>query len=299
MSLPLDRHRVGLSAGEMAYADMGEGPAVLLMHGFPTSGALWDRVAWLLAQRMRVIVPDLMGYGVSDHPIEADLSEPAQAAYVRELLQVLAVEELAIVGHGIGGAVAQMLTLDGDLRVRCLVLLDSACLDAAPMEAVRMTQDMTPEQETGPFVEEILRAAFALGIAHQRRVDPAVIDAYIEPWRGDPAAFFRAMRGLTGTGLAGRDADLAGLDVPVLLIWGEDDPYFPAELAERLGEVIPFSTVALLPGCSHFITEDAPQTVGPLINEFLVARYLGESHTHVQAAGPVRVFLERPREGLG
>jgi pimeloyl-ACP methyl ester carboxylesterase len=298
VSLPLERKRIGLSVGEMAYVDMGDGPPVLLLHGFPTSADLWRREAWLIAQRMRVIAPDLIGYGESDKPAEADLTEPAQAGYVRELLEALGINEVAIVGHDIGGAIAQMLALDGPLRVHALVLLDPACFDAWPVEGVRMIQAVLPEQETAPFVEEILREAFVVGIAHQSRIEPGVVDGYVEPWKQDPAAFFRAARGLSGKGLAGRDDDLAGLDVPALIIWGEDDPYLPAELAERLGDAIPLSTVALLPGCSHYVTEDAPQTVGPLVYEFLRLRYLGESHGHGPPTGPVRVFLERPNEGV-
>jgi pimeloyl-ACP methyl ester carboxylesterase len=164
---------------------------------------------------------------------------------------------------------------------------------------VRMIQATPQEQETSSFVEDVLRAAFTIGIAHQSRIDPQVIEGYIEPWKDDPDAFFRAVRALTGKGLAGREAELAALDLPVLLIWGEDDPFVPAELGERLGEVFPFSTLAMLPGCSHFITEDAPQTVGPLIHEFLRVRYLGQSHTHDQQGGPVRVLLQRPDEGFG
>jgi hypothetical protein len=78
----------------------------------------------------------------------------------------------------------------------------------------------------------------------------------------------------------------------VLLIWGEEDPFVPTAVAERLNELISWSTLALLPGCSHFVTEEAPGTVGPLILEYLRSRYLGEAHTH--PGGPVRVFLERP-----
>jgi pimeloyl-ACP methyl ester carboxylesterase len=298
MSLPLERKRIGLSVGEMAYVDIGDGPAVLLLHGFPTSADLWRREAWLIAQRMRVIAPDLIGYGKSDKPGEADLTEPAQAGYVHELLEALGVDEVAVVGHDVGGAIAQMLALDGPLRVQAMVLLDSACFDAWPVEGVRMIQAILPEQETAPFVEEILRAAFVLGIAHQNRIEPGVVDGYIEPWKQDPAAFFRAVRSITGKGLAGRDAELSGLDVPALIIWGEDDPHLPVELAERLGDSIPLSTVALLPGCSHYVTEDAPQTVGPLVYEFLRLRYLGESHGHGPHAGPVRVFLQRPNEEI-
>jgi pimeloyl-ACP methyl ester carboxylesterase len=279
----------------MAYVDMGDGPPVLLLHGFPTSADLWRREAWLLAQRMRVIAPDLLGYGESDKPADADLSEPAQAGYVRELLSALGIDELAIVGHDIGGAVAQMLALDEKPKARALVLLDSACFEAWPTESVRMIQSVATAQETAVFAEETLRATFARGVAHQDRLEEGAVAAYLRPWQEDAPAFFRAARGLTGKGLAGRELELEDLDLPALIIWGEADPFLPSSLAERLGEAIPGSTVALLPGCSHFVNEDAPSTVGPLIHEYLRARYLGERHGH--GGGPVQVFLERPTDG--
>jgi 2-hydroxymuconate-semialdehyde hydrolase len=296
VTLQLERRLASVSGGVIAYADLGEGPPVLLLHGFPTNADLWRREAWLLAQRMRVIVPDLLGYGMSEKASGTDLSEPAQGGYMKELLLSLKIEELAVVGHDIGGGVAQMLTLDGGLNVRGLVLLDSVCFDAWPIEGVKMIQGATSAQESTEFVEELIRLTFDLGVNHKDLLEPDAVDAYIAPWRPDPPAFFRAARGITGRGLAGRDEELAALDIPTMMIWGEEDPFLGSELGERLGETIPGSTVALLPGCSHFVTEDAPRTVGPLIFEYLRSRYVGDAHDHGHRGGtaPVEVYLERP-----
>jgi 2-hydroxymuconate-semialdehyde hydrolase len=294
VTLEVERKRAMVSGGEIAYVDLGEGPPLLLLHGYPSSSYLWRRETWLFAQRMRVIAPDLLGYGDSDKPEGADLTEGAQTGYVRELLAQLGIQELAVVGHDLGGAIAQMLALEGDLTVRTLVLLDSDCFDAWPIEGVKMLQAATPDQETEEFVEEVVRLAFDLGVAHKAMMEEADLDAYARPWMGNPAAFFRATRGLTGRGLAGREEELGALEQRVLIIWGEDDPYLDPELALRLGDILPGSTVALLPGCSHFVTEDAPQTVGPLIYEYLRTHYLGQSHHHGEPGGPVPVSLERP-----
>src|SRR3989442_1523663 len=105
--MALERMPAEVSGLKMAYADLGEGPAVVLIHGFPTSADLWAREAFLLASRMRVIVPDLIGYGESDKPADLDLSTRPQAGYVRELLTSLGIEEFAVVGHGMGGRIAQ------------------------------------------------------------------------------------------------------------------------------------------------------------------------------------------------
>jgi pimeloyl-ACP methyl ester carboxylesterase len=249
---------------------------------------------------MRVIAPDLLGYGRSEHPHEADLSMTAQTVAVRQLLERLDVSEFAVVGHDLGGVVAQLLALEGG--VRTMVLLDSACFDVWPIEGVKMLQAAEPHQETADFVDTVVRLSIELGVSHRDRLDPSTMAAYIRPWVDDPAAFFRAVRAIDGVGLAGREAELAGLDIPVLIVWGEDDPYLPPDLAERLGDILPGSTVALLPGCSHFVMEDAGPTVDQLLFEFLRLRFLEDPHAHAHApssSGPVEVFLERPPPGLG
>ena len=189
-----------------------------------------------------------------------------------------------------------MLAIEDEPRVRALVLLDSVCFGAWPTEAARIARAVGPGKETAESTEEIVRSTFALGVAHRDRLTEEDVAAHLRPWQRDPAALFRAARGLTGEGVPGGEAELGGLDLLALIVWGEADPFLPSELAERLGEAIPGSTVALLPGCSHFVNEDAPQVVGPLIFEYLRARYLNERHDH--GGEPVTVLLERPPAGF-
>src|SRR5207249_3727418 len=130
--------RFATSHGELAYVDAGEGPPVVLLHGFPTSAYLWRREIPLLASRMRVVAPDLLGYGRSAKPKDTDLSITAQAGYVAELLDHLGIEKAAVVGHDIGGGVAQLLAFAG--RAAALVLMDAICFDVWPIEGVKMLQ---------------------------------------------------------------------------------------------------------------------------------------------------------------
>jgi pimeloyl-ACP methyl ester carboxylesterase len=285
-----ERKTAAVSGGDLAYMDLGDGPAVVLIHGFPTSSYLWRREIPILAARMRVIAPDLLGYGHSEKPNDADLSITAQAGYLEELLDQLGIDRAAVVGHDIGGGVAQLLAVRG--RAAALVALDSICFDVWPIEGVKMIQSAEPEQESADFAESLIRLTFDLGVAKQKLGEEA-LEGYLQPWRDEPAAFFRAARGIDGVGLSGREDDLEKLEIPTMVIWGEDDPFLPSELGERLGEAIPMSMTALLPGCSHFVTEDAWQTVDQLIHEFLRLRYLGESHGH-PTEGPVPIYLRRP-----
>jgi 2-hydroxymuconate-semialdehyde hydrolase len=283
------KRRFASSGGELAYVEEGEGPAVVLLHGFPTSSFLWRAFVPPLAARFRVIAPDLLGYGDSEQPADVDLSMTAQTGYVRELLESLGVQRFAAIGHDLGGVVAQLLALEGS--VEALVLLDAAAFDAWPIEGVRMIQATEPEQETPELVQQLVRLTFDLGVGHAGRLTEEAMAAYLAPFvkeAGAPA-FFRAVRAIDGAGLIGRDEELARLDIPVMLLWGEDDPFIPTEIAERLNELIPTSTLALLPGCSHFVTEDAPETIVPLVYEYLRARYLREPHGHEQAQALIQL----------
>jgi pimeloyl-ACP methyl ester carboxylesterase len=96
------------------------------------------------------------------------------------------------------------------------------------------------------------------------------------------------------------DEDLASFDFPVLLLWGEDDEVVPVAVAEELNDAIPTSTLGLLPGCGHDLTEEAAATIAPMILEYLRARYLKESHAEAHGHdadhahdGVVRIQLER------
>lgn len=94
------------------------------------------------------------------------------------------------------------------------------------------------------------------------------------------------------------EARLSGLEIPALVIWGEDDAVVDVSNAERLGDLLPMAAVALLPGCGHHVLADAPETVASLVFQWLRSRYLRIEHRH--ESGPVVVELgRRLEEGAG
>jgi len=106
----------------------GQGPPLLLLHGFPQAHVIWHRVAPLLAQQFTLVMPDLRGYGDSARP-ESDAdhaaySKRAMAADVVHLMQALGFDAFFVCGHDRGGRVAHRLALDWPQMVRQLVLLD-------------------------------------------------------------------------------------------------------------------------------------------------------------------------------
>lgn len=294
----LERRREHSGSGHIAYVEEGQGPAVVLLHGFPTSSHLWRDLVPILAPRFRAIAPDLIGYGESAKPEDPEaLTIQAQADAARELLAHLGVEEFAVIGHDIGGGVAQLLAFEGG--VRSMVLADTISLDSWPIEAVKMIARARDDDVTEDFAADVVRLAFEVGMVRRDRLAEEDLEEYLSPWRRDPPALVRAARAIDGVGLEGSQERLRSLQQRVLVAWGEEDPYQPAEWAEHLGELLPGSTVALLPGCGHFLTEDAPETVLPLIAGYLETHELG-GHAH---AGPTPVELgisfERPPHPSG
>lgn len=91
--------------------------------------------------------------------------------------------------------------------------------------------------------------------------------------------------------LRGRERELAGLEIPVLLLWGEDDTVHPIEEAWVLNELMPTSTLALVPGCGHELPLQAPDIVGPIIADYLRSKWMGLDHDH---GGPTVIELSRP-----
>ena len=123
-----ETHRIDTGDAEIHLRMAGDGPAVVLLHGYPQSHVCWHRIAPVLAERFRVIVPDLRGYGDSTGPVPDDAnlrySKRAMAADIAALLDALSIETTMVVGHDRGGRVAYRFALDHPARISKLAVLD-------------------------------------------------------------------------------------------------------------------------------------------------------------------------------
>jgi pimeloyl-ACP methyl ester carboxylesterase len=292
----IEKRRVRVRGGELAFVDAGEpdSPAVVLIHGDLTSSFAWRHLIPMLAPWMRVIAPDLLGHGDSPAEAEADLSPAGRGSTVLELLDGLGVERAAAIGHGAGGGVAQRLAVDG--AAEALVLIDAFAPGAWPRALAAEIREEAADADPAR-VDACMRRAIDLGMSRRDRLSGAELEEYLRPFRGRDGAraFARAVSAIDRP--EDLSARLAELEIPALVLWGEEDAVVDAVEAERLGDRLPWASVALLPGCGHLLLEDAAETVAPLIFQWLRSRYLKVEHHH--EPGPVTVYLGRRPPGEG
>jgi 2-hydroxymuconate-semialdehyde hydrolase len=252
--------RTTVDGAGLAYRRAGEGAPVLLVHGIPTSSRLWDFVGGELAREFDVIAPDLLGYGESDKLLDRDVSVSAQADLMGALLNELGMERPMVVGHDIGGAVAQILAVRHPERVGALCLVDSVSFDSwpiAPMIALRRSAPLVSKLPPG-WITATLAAALERELP-DRAHEP--LESSLGAWDHDAeslAAFFRNVEALDSRHTQAIADDLRRLDLPARIVWGASDQFQKPEWAPRLRDAIPGATLRLL-DCGHFVPWQRPE----------------------------------------
>jgi pimeloyl-ACP methyl ester carboxylesterase len=254
------------------YEEAGAGPPVLFIHGFAQSSYCWREVSGLLPGCRRVAV-DLQGFGKSGKPAGAGYRVSDQARGVRAAIRELGLEELVLVGHSFGGAVA--LATAAELQrqgtpPRGLVLVDAVSLAQQIPWALRVLRLPV----AGPVAARLaparlaVRAAFWIAYHDQRRVSGRLVAEHARCMNlpGARAALVATARAMTQEPVGQLAPSLA---VPALLIWGRQDPLVPLEVGVRLASALPDARLEILENCGHYPQQECPQETARLIAEFI------------------------------
>jgi pimeloyl-ACP methyl ester carboxylesterase len=255
-----------------AAGDRGDRPPVVLLHGFPTSSHLWADVVPLLAERERVYVLDLLGFGRSDCPGDRPLSVRAHAERVVALLDLLRVERASVVGHELGAAVALQLALRWPARVAHLGVASAAAFDCWPVRELKLARAMLPLTRHLPpnWLLSLLRGDLARGYADPER-GARSIGMYLRPFAGADgrAALTAHLAALDAAEVEALTARAREVVAPSAVIWGERDPFLAADVGRRLHAALPGSTLHVVPDARHFVPEEAPEQVADAITALL------------------------------
>ncbi len=251
----------------MSWEERGEGPAVLFVHGFPHDHSLWDAQVAALGGRVRCLAPDLRGFGVSE--VAGPWSMDQWADDLAALLDARGIERAVVCGLSMGGYIAFALWRRHRARVRALVLADTRA--GADDETARAKRRETIE---------LAREGGAAAVAE--RTMPGMIGKTTRERSPERAAQMRAMmerapvEGIVGAleaMIARPDsaATLATIDVPTLVVVGDEDALTPPAEARAMHERIAGSRLEVIAGAGHASAFERPSAFSHVLGEFVAA----------------------------
>ena len=263
------------------------GVPVVLIHGFPTSSRLWHAVARDFPDGHRLVVLDLPGYGRSDAPGNgrppaanqrgASVRRPTCASHANAVLGAmdqLGIARACVVGHGLGGGVAQAIAVDAPQRVSHLALVSSVAFDHTPRRMARLARLAAPLARASPagLLAGLVSASVVHGFARPERSRLALdacLHTFTTPSGRDVLA--RHLRALAPADTADWSARLGELRIPAAVVWGSQDPFFPTSLGARLAAAIPGATFEVINGARHYVPEDAAPELLAVLTRLLGA----------------------------
>jgi len=247
------------------YGAGGAGPVVLL-HGFPLNGAMWDDLVPSLADRYHLIVPDLRGHGRTSAP-PGPYEMADHAADVVALFDRLGVQRAAIVGLSMGGYISHQLLTRHPERIIAAVLADTMGRDdSAERRAARMGQaEVIRTQGLAEFANMVLPRMFSAAAYANR---PELVDRFRRTITSQrPEAVEAALLGLASR--PNMLAALSSVSIPTLVLVGSEDTATTPSDSRELAATIPDADLVILPGSGHMSCWEDPQGFNSAVRVFL------------------------------
>jgi pimeloyl-ACP methyl ester carboxylesterase len=270
------------ASGRISYAEEGTGPVSLFVHGVLLNKHLWRYQLAGLSDIRRCIVVDLLAHGDTVIKPDQDVSVTANAAMLREVLDVLRIDQVDLVGNDSGGGIAQIFAALHPDRVRTLTLTNCDTHDNWPPEAFKPFVEMTHAGGLRDTLNAMLadkaiyRSPQALGPAYERpeNVTDEDIETYLRPLvRSDQPTHDvqRFVAAFDHHHTVAIEPRLRQLRAPTLIVWGTDDIYFPVKWAHWLAEVIPGAKPPVeLEGARIFFPEERAEAFNQLLRDHLL-----------------------------
>jgi pimeloyl-ACP methyl ester carboxylesterase len=255
---------------EIFYDVAGSGPRVILLHPFPLNHEFWFPVSKSLSPRYRVIMPDLRGHGESGLG-DGPATMQKHASDLVRILNDAAIERAPLIGVSIGGYISFEFWRRFRERLSALVLCNtkaSADTNDARNARLESANDVL-QRGTEPFFEGMAQKCFGETTRHSR---PDLVEGALRMMRKmspeDVAGVQRGMAERPDSTLT-----LKTINVPTLIVTGDEDKMTGVPEAEVLTQNIPNSRMKVVPKAGHYSAWEQPEQVGRLVRQFLDSVY--------------------------
>jgi haloalkane dehalogenase len=274
---PFQPHDIAVDGGRMHYVDEGQGRPVVMVHGTPTWSFLYRHLIKGLSNDFRVIVPDHIGFGLSDKPADWSYRPQDHARNLEKLIEQLGLDNITLVVHDLGGPIGLSYALNHPEKVHSLVIFNTFLWSLNGDPAFE-----TPNRLfNNPFGRWLyLRQNFSarvivrLAWGKQNPLTPAIHQQYTQalPDARARAGTWTFVRSLLGErdwyeSLWAQRERIA--NKPALLLWGMKDIAFKAKELARWQELFPQARVVQYPQAGHFVPDEVGDKAAVEIFKFL------------------------------
>jgi len=266
-------------SARLAYRRFGNGPALVLVHGFPLSGFTWRKVLPALAERYTCFVPDVPGMGESEWTDATDFSFPGQGRTLKAFVDGLGLDRFSVLAQDTGGTFARYLALEDPSRVAKLVLINTEMPGHRPpwIPLYQFLMELPGTLAAFGLLlrsELYLRSSMGFGgcFCDLDLVGGDFAAQFVEPLRRVPRRMEGMRAYLRGAKWGPVDAlarEHARLTMPVELVWGADDPTFPLALARDMARQFPDARLVEIAGARLLVHEEKPAEVARAVCDFL------------------------------
>ena len=254
---------VQTKAGQVAAGRAGNGPDLILAHGWPWSSFSWHRVIPGLARRFRVHWYDMPGYGQSEKRADQQTSLDVQGQVFAEMLAHWGLTRPRVVAHDFGGATTLRAHLLHGCEYEGYILMNVVAMRPWGSDFFdHVGRHVQAFQGLPPHIHSAIVTAYIKGALAQGLPD-SDLDALIAPWLTDEGAqsFYRQFAQADEKYTAEVEAQFGQLRCPTTILWGEDDPWIPLKRGQALHACMPDAGFIPLPGVGHLPQLEAPETV--------------------------------------
>lgn len=252
------------------YLEAGDGPPVVLIHGSGpgvTAYANWRLVIPALSDRFRVIAPDMVGFGFSERPSNAEYTVQTWADQVVGLLDALGLDRASIVGNSFGGAIALKVASQHPDRVDKLVLMGSMGVDFEITEGLDRVWGYTPSFENMRGVLDVFAYDRNLvpdelaEVRYRASTQPGFQESY--------GSMFPAPRQRWVDAMRTPDDEIRRIPHETLVVAGREDRVIPVETSLTLMRLVDNAQLHVYPHCGHWTQIERSADFNKLVGDFL------------------------------
>jgi pimeloyl-ACP methyl ester carboxylesterase len=250
-------HRIDLGAISLSVTEVGDGPPILFLHGFPENGAAWGEIAALLSDRFRCILPDQRGYGLSDHPEHSeDYAVDRLIDDISALADALGIETFVLAGHDWGGLLAWWYAARHSERVSQLIIANAP----HPVLFQRAMINDPHQRLASQYITRLRHAGSEalLPGTTKSMVDWYRASSFVVPAPGEAAPMPDWI-----------SAEDFTIKVPTLILWGMRDTHLLPILLDGLEEYVPDRVVQRFEEAGHNVIHEIPAALAAAIKAFV------------------------------